>query len=204
MQPKKKRTVLALGMLIFFGAALLMFIIAANEQSILSSGLPAADRISLQELIKRGPGSNKHIELADFYFGRQYIYTAKLVQFKDVYLPVFPKGEPENGSSLRVLVWIRNDRNSNQRLIESERDLDRFVGDFTRNPRTLSGVLRQPTGQVRTLTSEAYPGTNPDPLQILWAREFPDRQTANFLWIMFVILLCAAGICVIAYRRVSL
>src|SRR5262249_44036758 len=140
MQPKKKKAVFALGMLLLFGAALMGFIIAADEQSMLSSGSPVADKTSLQELIKRGPGKNKHIELTDFYFGRQYIYTAKLIQFQDVYVPVFPKGETENGNNLRVLVWIRNDRNSNQRLILSERDLDKFAAEFSRDPRPLSGA----------------------------------------------------------------
>lgn len=203
MQQKKKKAVLALGILTFFGAALVTFIIAADEQSVLSSGLSSADKISLQELIARGAGSNKHIELADFYFGRQYIYTAKLVQFRDVYVPVFPSGGPESGSNLWVLVWIRNDRNSSQRLIESQRDLDKFISEFGRDPRTLSGVLRKPTNQVRTLTAEAYPGVNPHSLQVLWARKFPDRQAVNSLWAICAIMLSAAVVCVIAHRKAS-
>ena len=111
---KKKKALYALAVLIFLGASLVLFIVAADEQSMLSSGLPAAQRISLHNFITQGFGGNKHIELAGFYFGKQYIYATKLVQFQDVYLPVFSDGEPENASNLRILVWIRNDRNSNE------------------------------------------------------------------------------------------
>jgi hypothetical protein len=87
---KKKKAFYALAVMIFLGAGLALFIIGADEQSVISSGAPAAEKIRLQELITRGSGKNKHVELADFYFGKQYIYTAKLVQFRDVYVPVFP------------------------------------------------------------------------------------------------------------------
>src|SRR6201993_267011 len=124
---RKSKTICALGALMLFGSALMVFIIAADEQSMISSGVPTPDRIRLQDLITRGSGNNKHVELSDFYFGRQYIYATKLVQFNEVYVPIFPEGQPENGTNLHFLVWIRNDRNSNQRLIQSGRDLDQFV-----------------------------------------------------------------------------
>jgi hypothetical protein len=71
---------------------------------------------------------HKHVELLDFHFGKRYIYTTKLVQFRDVYLPVFPSGRPETASNLQLLVWTRNDRNSNEPLIETRQELDRFCG----------------------------------------------------------------------------
>jgi hypothetical protein len=113
----------------------------------------------------------------DPYFGKNYIYAAKLVQFRDVYLPVFPDGTPESGAKLQVLIWIRNDRNSNQRLIESEQDLNRFVSEFNQHPRPLSGVLRRPTERVRTLTAEAYPRTNPQSLEVLGPEIFQPRNS---------------------------
>jgi hypothetical protein len=200
---KKKKALYALAVLIFLGASLVLFIVAADEQSTISSGLPAAQRISLHNFITQGFGGNKHIELADFYFGRQYIYATKLVQFQDVYLPVFSDGEPENASNLRILVWIRNDRNSNERLIESAQDLDRFVTDVNRHPRAITGVLRQPTDQVRTLTADAYPGTNGQSLQVLWARHFPTQESNNVLWGLCALCLIAAAACTVAYRRQS-
>jgi len=68
---KNTKAICALGILIFFGAGLMVFIIAADEQSVISSGARVPDKIRLQDLATRGPGSNKHIELSDFYFGRQ-------------------------------------------------------------------------------------------------------------------------------------
>jgi hypothetical protein len=198
----KKKAIYALGMLVFLGCASLLLILAADEQRVMSSGSPASDRIALSDLIAHGPGTNRHIELADFYFGKQYIYSAKLVQFKDVYVPVFAKGQPESGSNLRLLVWIRNDRNSNQRLIESEPELDQLVAQFNRYPATISGVLQKPTAQVRTLTAEAYPGTDPAALQVLWARNFPEQKSINILWAMFAVCLALAIACGIAYRRI--
>ena len=85
---KKKKAFYALAVMILLGAGLVLFIVAAEEQSVISSGLPAADRIRLHDLITQGSGKNKHVELVDFYFGKQYIYAAKLVQFRDVYVPV--------------------------------------------------------------------------------------------------------------------
>jgi hypothetical protein len=143
-------------------------------------------------------------QLVDFYFGKNYIYTAKFVQFQDVYVPVFPEGAPENGANLHVLIWIRNDRNSNQRLIQSDQDLDRFVREFNQHPRPLSGVLQKPTERVRTLTAEAYPGTNAQSLDVLWARDFPTQQSANVLWTICAICFVGAGIFGVAYRRQSL
>jgi hypothetical protein len=200
---RKKKALYALALLILFGSGLMLFILAANEQSVLSSGSPTPQRTGLQNLIAQGPREDKHIELVDFYFGKNYIYAAKLVQFQDVYLPVFPDGVSENGANLRLLIWIRNDRNSNQRLIESEQDLGRFVSDFNQHPRPLSGVLRKPTERVRTLAAEAYPGTNLQSLEVFWARDFPTQQSANVLWTICAICSVGAGICAVAYRRQS-
>ena len=200
---KKKKAFYALAVMILLGAGLALFIVAAEEQSVMSSGLPAADRIRLHDLIRQGSGKNKHVELVDFYFGKQYIYAAKMVQFRDVYLPVFPNGESENASNLQILLWIRNDRNSNEPLVESQQDLDRFVAEFNRRPRSVTGILRKPIDKVRTLTADAYPGTDRQSLQILWARHFPDRQSINVLWGILTLCLAAAAACAVAYRRQS-
>jgi hypothetical protein len=100
MTRKKKTALYALAVLALLGCSLVMFIIAADEQSVISSGMPAADRIRLQDLITQGPGKNKHVELVDFYFGKRFIYTTELVQFNEVYVPVFPSGQPESASNL--------------------------------------------------------------------------------------------------------
>ena len=197
----KRKAVYALGTLIFAGAALLLFIIAANEQSVLARGSPAPDEVRLQDLGARRLEHNKHIELSNFYFGKQYIYTAKLVQFRDVYVPVFAKGQPEEGSHLQVLVWIRNDRNSNQPLIESEQQLQQLVADMDRNSRTITGVLVKPEDRVRTLTLDAYPGTNAAALQVLWARNFPEQGDIDILWGIVALCLIAAAGCAVAYKR---
>jgi hypothetical protein len=200
---KKKKAFYALAVMVLLGAGLALFIVAAEEQAVISSGLPAADRIRLHDLITQGSGNNKHVELVDFYFGKQYIYAAKLVQFRDVYVPVFPNGETENASNLQILLWIRNDRNSNEPLVESQQDLDRFVAEFNRRPRSVTGILRKPIDKVRTLTADAYPGTNRQSLQILWARHFPDQQSINVLWGILTLCLVAAAACAVAYRRQS-
>lgn len=197
----KKKALYALGILFFLGVSLLLFVIAADEQSVLSSGLPTTDRMSLADFIAKGSGKNQHIELTDFYFGKPYLYAAKLVQFKEVYVSLFPTGKPENAGNLHLLLWIRNDRNSNERLIQSEQDLDRFMADFRRNRRSVTGVLRRPIERVRKLTAEAYPEADVQSLQVLWAREFPDQQSTNVLWILGGLCFVAAGVCAFAYKR---
>jgi hypothetical protein len=200
---KKKKAFYALAAMILLGAGLVLFIVVAEEQSVMSGGLPAADRIRLHDLITQSSGKNKHVELVDFYFGKQYIYAAKMVQFRDVYVPVFPNGESENASNLKILLWIRNDRNSNEPLVESLQDLDRFVAEFNRRPRSVTGILRKPTENVRTLTADAYPGTNRQSLQVLWARHFPTQQSINVLWSILTLCLAAAAACAVTYRRQS-
>ena len=200
---RKKNALYALTVLILSGSGLLLFILAANEQSVLSGGSPAPATIRLQDLVAQGPPPNKHLELTDFHFGKNYIYAAQLVQFQDVYIPVFPDGVPESGANLRVLIWIRNDRHSNQRLIQSGQDLDRFVSEFNQHPRSLTGVLQKPLERVRSLTAEAYPGTNLQSLEILWARDYPTQQSATVFWSLCAICFVAAGICAVAYRRQS-
>lgn len=199
--PTRKRALYALGMLMFFGIGLLTFIIAMNEQSVLGSGRPEAVRISVQDLMTKGAPDNKHIELADFYFGKQFIYATKLVQFQDVYVPVFAKGQPEDGAHLQLLVWVRNDRNSNQGLIQSYQEMDELVADYNRSPRTISGVLVRPIGRVKALTLDAYPGTNMAALQVLWARDFPHQDSVFILWAVMVLSLVAASACLVALRR---
>jgi hypothetical protein len=198
---RKKKALCALAFMIFLGASLMLFILASDEQSVLSSGLPAADTIPLRDLITEGPGKNKHIELVDSYIGKQYIYARKMVEFKEVYLPLFPKGQPEIASNLHLLLWIRNDRNSDERLIENEPDLDRFVAEFNRSPRSIIGVLRTPIDRVRTLTADAYPGTDRGSLQILRARNFPSQQSVNVLWSMLMFCLAGAAACALVYWR---
>jgi hypothetical protein len=201
MTRKKTKALYALAMLGLFGCGLIVFILAADEQSIISSGLPAADKISLQELITQGSSRNKHIELADFYFGKTFIYTTELVQFNEVYVPMFPSGQPEDGRNLHLLLLIRNDRNSNEPLIQTRWELGRFVAEFDRDPRSVTGVLRKPSDRVRSLTAEAYPGTNGQSLQVLWARDFPTQNSANILWGICVLCLVGAAACAVAHRR---
>src|SRR5262249_51816551 len=153
------------------------------------------------DLITKAPSKNKHVQLMDFYIGKQYIYATKMVQFKEVYLPLFPNGEPENASNLHMLLWIRNHRNSNERLIENEQDLDRFVADFNRSPRSMAGVLRKPIDRVRTLAADGYPGLDRESLQLLWARDFPTQESVNVLWSILIFCLAAAAACAVVYRR---
>jgi hypothetical protein len=198
---KNKASFYALAALVFLGAALMVFILAADEQSVRSSGSPAPARLGLQDFIAQGPGGNRHVELVDFTFGKQYIYTAELVQVRDVYLPLFPNQQPENAGNLRVLLWIRNDRHSNEPLVLTRQDLDRFVAEFNRRPRSVTGVLRKPTSEAQTLTAEAYPGTNSESLQVLWARDFPEQQSINVLWSIWAVCLVMGAACAVAFRR---
>jgi hypothetical protein len=121
--------------------------------------------------------------------------------FNEVYVPLFPTGQQENAGNLHLLLWIRNDRNSNEGLIQSEQDLDRFIADLSRNPRSVTGVLRRPTERVRKLTAEAYPRADVQSLQVLSARRFPDPLSINVLWLLCGLCFVAAGVCTFAYRR---
>src|SRR5262245_24626314 len=152
MDVKKLRGLYALSMLMCFGIALLVFIIAAEEQSIVSGGRPDANKISLQNLIAQGPGTNKHVALTDFFVGRQYVFTTQLVRFNDVYVPLFPKGQPEDPRNLHLLLWIRNDRKSNLPLIETQQQLDTFVAGLQKNSVAVTGVLHSAPSTVRKLT----------------------------------------------------
>ena len=201
MNRKKLKALFAVAMMICFGSSLLVFVMAADEQSIVSGGQPQANTISLQRLIAHGPGTNRHLTLTGFFLGKQYVFTTSLVQFNEVYVPIFPKGETEDARNLHVLLWIRNDRKSNQPLIENQQQLDEFVDGVNRNSDSVSGVLHSPPSTVRRRTADAYPGTDTESLQALWARNFPDQQSANLLW--GVLGVCLAGGCAfaVAYRR---
>ena len=201
MTRNKQKAVYALAMLGLFGSALLVFILAADEQSVISSGSPAANRISLRDLAARGPGTNKHIELVDFYCAKTFVYTTELIQFNEVYIPVFARGEPEDGANLRILLLIRNDRHSNERLVQTREEVDRFVAEVNRDRTSVTGVLKQPIDRVRALATDAYPGTNGQSLQILWARDFPTQSSANTLWLICALCLGGTAVCAVLYRR---
>jgi hypothetical protein len=100
-----------------------------------------------------------------------------------------------------TLVWIRNDRHSNEPLLQSTQGLGRFVAQFNQHPRSVTGVLRQPTDRVRSLTADAYPGMNGQSLQVLWAREFPTQDSINIQWSICAASFVAAAVCAVAYKR---
>jgi hypothetical protein len=203
MNQKKLKAFYAMAMLLCFGSGLLVFVMAADEQSIVSSGQPDANTISLQSLITQGPGTNRHLALTDVFFGKQYVFTAQLVQFNEVYVPMFPKGQAEDARNLHVLLWIRNDRNSNQPLIQNQQQLDEFVAGMNRKPGSISGVLHSLPSTVRKLTAEAYPGTDTESLQALWARDFPDQHSVNLYWGVLGLSLAGGCAFLVAYRRQS-
>jgi hypothetical protein len=120
MTRKKKKALYALAMLVLLGCGLMTFIIAADEQSVILSGLPAADRIRLQDLIAQGSAKNKHVELLEFYFGKRFIYTTELAQFNDVYVPVFPSGQSESANNLQFLSLLAL-RNVDENLFSRRR-----------------------------------------------------------------------------------
>jgi hypothetical protein len=53
--------------------------------------------------LHKGSARNKHVAVTDVFFGKQYVFTSKLVQFKEVYVPMFPKGQAEDGRNLHLL-----------------------------------------------------------------------------------------------------
>lgn len=199
----KKKAIYGFAMILFASASLGVFILASSEQLLLSTGSPNAEKIRLPELTAQRSSTNNHIELSGFYFGTKYVYGAELVQFNEVYLPIFLIGEPEDGSHLQVLVWIRNDRNSNERFIGSRKDLDDFVSKYNRAPRAVSGVLQKPTSEIRQLTAEAYPGVKSEALQVLWARDFPSRRSTAYLWDLWLACLIVMVVFGVAFRRLS-
>lgn len=201
MSSKKTKALYALAMLGLSGCGLTTFIIAANEQSIILDGRPAATKMSVQQLLTQGASSNRHVELTDFYFGKSFVYTTELIQFNEVYVPIFVNGQSEDGNNLHLLLLIRNDRNSNEPLIQTRGELGRFVAKFNGDPRSVTGVLQKPIDRVRSLTLEAYPGTNGQSLQVLWARDFPTQDSANILWSICGACLVGGAACGIAYKR---
>jgi hypothetical protein len=54
---------------------------------------PAPERISLKELIARGPEGNPNIILTDFEFADKYVYETRNGAWTRVYVPVMPKDE---------------------------------------------------------------------------------------------------------------
>ena len=104
-----------------------------------------------------------------------------------------------SGSGLAARPW--SIRHSNEPLIQTREELDRFVGELNRNPKSVTGVLQKPLDQVRALTAEAYPGTNGESLQILWARHFPTQGSANALWVICALCLGGTAVYAVLYRR---
>jgi len=78
--------------------------------------------------------------------------------------------------------------------------LDRFVAEFNRGPRSITGMLRKPIDRVRTLAADAYSGMDRDSLQILSARDFPSQQSVNDLWSTLMLCLSGAAACALGYR----
>jgi hypothetical protein len=178
----KKTKLFAIAMFLFLGLAMVLYIVASDEQSIRSGGTSEAVRMTLKELVAKRPAVNQHIELTAFDFGKVFIYNTKLVQFKEVYLPVFPQGEEQSAKNVKLLIWIRNDQNSNEPLIETRQQLEQFVSDFEKHPTAITGVLKRSLANVNNLTLDAYPGADTNALLLLWARKFPSQESTNTLW----------------------
>jgi hypothetical protein len=53
------------------------------------------ERITLKQLIARGPDGNPNIILTDFELGDNFVYEEKDGRWTGVYVPAFPAGEPK-------------------------------------------------------------------------------------------------------------
>jgi hypothetical protein len=57
------------------------------------------ERISLKQLIARGPEGNPNIILTDFELGDNFVYKTENNVWKEVYVPAFPTGEANRGGA---------------------------------------------------------------------------------------------------------
>ena len=78
--------------------------------------------------------------------------------------------------------------------------LDRFVAEFNRSPRSITGMLRKPIDRWRALAADAYSGMDRESLQILSAGDFPSQQSVNDLWSILMLCLAGAAACALGYR----
>ena len=80
--------------LVLLAAGIALFLFAQRASAVRSHSQREPQRLTLQQLIDRGPGDNLHILLTDFLMLPDYIYETKLGQWSGAWVPVVPPGAP--------------------------------------------------------------------------------------------------------------
>src|SRR4051794_38419330 len=78
------------------------FLLGWQLDMVANVGEPAAQTMTVAQLIDGGRGDNAHVELTHFKLGKPTVESER-DQLTDVWIPVYPAGEKP--SSKRMLVW---------------------------------------------------------------------------------------------------
>ncbi len=155
------------------------------------------ERISLKQLIARGPEGNPNIILTDFELGLNYVCETKNGSWTGVYVPAFPTGELKAGAgpgqpaaAIKAVIFSLN--------VHSEPEIDSVLGK-RELPALVTNRIRSLGSEEESLLQQHY-GGGIDVNKCLLIQEGRTPMNGGFLALIFgggvLCLLGAVGIVV--------
>jgi hypothetical protein len=153
-------------------------------------------RMTLKELIARGPEGNPNIILTDFELCENYVYQSENGRWKGVYVPVVPQGEgPQSGgpprptSGVKAILFSIN--------VRSEAEIPAVMGK-RELPALVTNSITSLGAEETRLLQQSYGGL--DPKKVLIIQEGRKLMSGALVALIFAGggLLVLGGIGVIA------
>lgn len=211
---RNKFSFTALSAMIFGCTALILLIMSAEETTLLGGSTLEPKAITLSELVKSeidtsnkstaGKRRNKHFQLTNYQFGKVVIYDSRIVDVRDLYLPVFEAGHVDDPHSLRLLIWLRNDQTSNEPHVRDISQFEPFIRKCVAEKHAFQGFLHDSNSIVSKLVEEAYPGCDTKSIKLLWCRTMPDKNVVAhicFGWLVSALLCLSFTVIFIVQQR---
>ena len=152
--------------LIFGG---ILGLIAGADSRTHAIGSVPPQRLTVAELIAKGPGENRHVTVTDFRIGG-YAFEGKNGVWRQVWVPLFPRNDP--GQEMRVL--LTSNQIAGEAALRAIAQSGQVTGICSASPRTTFGTVLGP--QLREANRNAE-------LNSVWTidelRSLPDAATTR-------------------------
>ena len=162
--------------LIFGG---ILGLIAGADSRTYSIGSVPPQRLTLAELIAKGPGDNRHVTVTDFRIGG-FAFEGKNGVWRQVWVPLFPRNDP--GHEIRVL--LASNQIAGEAALRVLVQTGQVTGICSASPRTTFGTVLGPQLREANRGAELNSVWNIDEL-----RSLPNATTVRMTTIASAALL---------------
>jgi len=175
------------GISLIIGGALVFA--GCQEKRLAAAASAVPEEISLQALIARGPDGNPNIILKDFVLCENYVFRTKNGIWTGAWVPAVPQQAPNQFGGrpavFQALIFTTNAKN--------QADLYGLCGQ-PRLRALMTNRISSLSGDIRSLLTESYPGTDFSRCLILQEGREPAGQTKLALLFGSGLIACLVGL----------